>query len=98
MVSLTPRPLCSQGKSPQYTLDRRLGEPRNRPGHHGEEKRSLATARNRTPAIDPVAYRYNDRAIPQYKGLLVLIYNVQFIYFLSTGLVSNDGKKVKLSL
>jgi hypothetical protein len=37
-VSFTTRPLYSGGKSPQYTLDRRLGGPKNRSGRGGEEK------------------------------------------------------------
>jgi hypothetical protein len=40
-------------KSPQYSLDRRLGGPQNRPGRGGEEKH-LAPARNPTPAVQPV--------------------------------------------
>jgi hypothetical protein len=35
MVSFTPRPLYSQGKSPWYTLDRRLSGPQNRSGRGG---------------------------------------------------------------
>jgi hypothetical protein len=33
VVSFTPRPLYSGGKSPQYQLDRRLGGPHCRSGH-----------------------------------------------------------------
>jgi hypothetical protein len=40
VVSFTTRPLYSQGKSPWYTLDRRLGGPQSRSGHGGEEKNS----------------------------------------------------------
>jgi hypothetical protein len=40
VVSLTPRPLYSQGKSPWYPLDRRLGDPQSLPGRGGEEKNS----------------------------------------------------------
>jgi hypothetical protein len=32
------RPLYPRDNSPQYPLDRRLGEPQNRAGRHGEEK------------------------------------------------------------
>jgi hypothetical protein len=32
VVSFTPRPLYSRGKSPRYPLDRRLGGPQNRSG------------------------------------------------------------------
>jgi hypothetical protein len=40
LVSFTIRPLYPQVKSPQYTLDRRLGEPQDRAGHGVEEKNS----------------------------------------------------------
>jgi len=40
VVIFTPRPLYSQGKSPLYPLDRRLGGPHHRSGHGGEEKNS----------------------------------------------------------
>jgi hypothetical protein len=40
VVNFTLRPLYSQGKSPQYPLDRRLGRPQSRSGHGGEEKNS----------------------------------------------------------
>jgi hypothetical protein len=40
VVSFTPRPLYSQGKSPWYPLDRRLGGPQSRSGHRVEEKNS----------------------------------------------------------
>jgi hypothetical protein len=36
VVSVIPRPLYPQGKSPRYSLDRRLGEPQNLSGQHGE--------------------------------------------------------------
>jgi hypothetical protein len=38
VVTFTPRPLYLQGKSPWYSLDRRLGEPQSRSGRDGEEK------------------------------------------------------------
>jgi hypothetical protein len=40
VVSFTSLPLCSQGKSPWYSLDRRLGEPQSHSGCGGEEKNS----------------------------------------------------------
>jgi hypothetical protein len=43
-------------KSPRYSLDRRLGRPRNRSGRCGEEK-LLAPAGNPTPAVQPVSRR-----------------------------------------
>jgi hypothetical protein len=38
MVNFPPRPLYRLGKSPRYPLDRRPGEPQNRPGRCGEKK------------------------------------------------------------
>jgi hypothetical protein len=38
----------SQGKSPGYPLDRRLGGPQSRLGHGGEEKKFQPPAGNRT--------------------------------------------------
>jgi hypothetical protein len=40
VVSFTPRPLYSQGKSPWYPLDRRLGGSQSRSGRGGDEKNS----------------------------------------------------------
>jgi len=48
VVSFTPRPLYTQGKSPRYPLDRRLGGPQSRSGHGGEEKNSQPP-----PGIEP---------------------------------------------
>jgi hypothetical protein len=48
VVSLTPRPLHSQGKSPWYLLNRRLGGPQSRFGRDGEEKNSQPP-----PGIEP---------------------------------------------
>jgi hypothetical protein len=47
------------GKEPRYPLDKRLGGPQSRFGRCGEQK-SLALARNRTPAVQPVVRRYVD--------------------------------------
>jgi hypothetical protein len=41
MVSLTPRPVYTRGKSPRYPLDRRLGGPQNRSALYGEENNIL---------------------------------------------------------
>jgi hypothetical protein len=56
-VSFTLLPLYSQGNSQQYPLDRRLDGPQSRSGHYGEDK-NLVPARNRTPAVQPVACLY----------------------------------------
>jgi hypothetical protein len=51
------------GKSPRYTLDRKLSGPRSRLELYGEET-NLASAGKQTLAIQPVARRYTDWAIP----------------------------------
>jgi hypothetical protein len=48
VVSFTPLPPNSQGKSPWYLLDRRLGGPQSRSGRGGEEKNSQPP-----PGIEP---------------------------------------------
>jgi len=43
------------GEDPQHPLDRRLGGgPRSWSGRSGEEKKIRASARNRTPVVQPV--------------------------------------------
>jgi hypothetical protein len=55
-----------QGKSPQYSLDRRLGGPRA--VLDAAVKRKIRSPRResnpRTPIFQPVAQRYTDWAIP----------------------------------
>jgi hypothetical protein len=66
VVNITPRPLYPRGKSPRYPFDRRLGGPQNRSGRRGEDKNLVPTG-TRTPApsaVQPVASRYTDWAIP----------------------------------
>jgi hypothetical protein len=55
------------GKSPWYSLDRRLGGPQSRSGHGGDEKNSQARRESnpRTPIAQLVAQRYTDWAIGQ---------------------------------
>jgi hypothetical protein len=65
VVSFTPRPLYSHGKSPWYPLDRRLGGPQSSSWRGGEEKNSQPPRHEsnpRTPIIRPVAQRYTDWA------------------------------------
>jgi hypothetical protein len=50
-VGLLTRRLYPWGKSPRYTLDRRLGGPQNWPGHCREG--SLVPSENRTPIPRP---------------------------------------------
>jgi hypothetical protein len=58
VVSFTPRPLYTQGKSPRYPQDRRLGGPQSRSGHGGEENNSQLLPGLEHPIIQPIAQRY----------------------------------------
>jgi hypothetical protein len=58
VVSFTSQPFYPQGKSPCYTLDRRLGGPQTRSGHGGEEKNSQPLPGLELPIIQPVTQRY----------------------------------------
>jgi hypothetical protein len=61
VISLTPRPLYPEGKSPWYPLDRRLGGPQSRSGHSGgEEKNSNLLPGLEPPIIQPIAQRYTN--------------------------------------
>jgi hypothetical protein len=66
VVSFTPRPLYPQGKSPWYTLDRRLGEPQSHSGRGVEEKNSQLP-----PGIEP----YNPDRPARRPALYRLSYN-----------------------
>jgi len=48
VVSFTLLPLCSQGKSPWYLSERRVGGPQSHSGCGGEEKNSQPP-----PGIEP---------------------------------------------
>jgi hypothetical protein len=50
VVSFTPLLLYYRGRSPRFTLDRRLGGPQSRSKHCGEKK-ILDPTGNRTPAL-----------------------------------------------
>jgi hypothetical protein len=63
VVSFTPLPLYSRGKSTRYPLDRSLGGPQSRSGRSGEGKKS-SIAENRSRTFQPVARHYTDWAIP----------------------------------
>jgi hypothetical protein len=58
VVSFTPWPLYSRGKSPRYPLDRRLGGPQSRSERHREVK-ILAPDPS---VVQPVASHYTDLA------------------------------------
>jgi len=48
VISLMPRPLYHQGKSPRYPLEKKLGRSQNRSGHGAEQKNSQPP-----PGIEP---------------------------------------------
>jgi hypothetical protein len=52
----------TRGEEPRYPLDRWPGGPQSRSGRCAEEK-NLASAGNRTPAVQPVDRCYTDCAI-----------------------------------
>jgi hypothetical protein len=58
VVSFTPQPLYSQGKSPWYLLDRRLGGPQSWSGRDGAEKNSQPLPGLESPIVQPVAQSY----------------------------------------
>jgi len=55
VVSLTLRPLYSQGKSRWYPLDRKMGGPQCRSGYGIEKKNSQPLPALEPPIIEPVA-------------------------------------------
>jgi hypothetical protein len=58
VVSFTPWPLYSRGKSSWNTLGRRLGEPQSRSGRGSEQKNSEPLPGLEPLIIQPVAQRY----------------------------------------
>jgi hypothetical protein len=65
VVSFTPRPLYPRVKSPQYTLDRRLGGHQNLSERHGEKK-NLAPTGTRTPTPRPSCWKKRSWPILRY--------------------------------
>jgi hypothetical protein len=63
VVSFTLLLLYTRVPSPRYPLDMRLGGTQNRSGRCGEEK-TLTPTENRAPAVQPLARRFVDWAIP----------------------------------
>jgi hypothetical protein len=55
VVNFISRLLYPRGKSPQYSLDMRLGGTQSRPGSGGEEKKIPSPGENRTTVIQLVA-------------------------------------------
>jgi hypothetical protein len=58
VVSFTPRPLYTQGKSPCYPLDTRLGGVQSRSRHGGDEKNSQPLSGFEPLMIQPIVQRY----------------------------------------
>jgi hypothetical protein len=69
MVSFTPQPLYTRGKSSRYPLDRRLGGPQSQSGRGGEEKnfQSSPGIETQPPIVQPVASHHTDWAKGQIK-------------------------------
>jgi hypothetical protein len=65
---LHPRQLYSEGKSPWYPLDMRLGGPQSRSGRGGEEKNSQPRPGLEPLIIQPVAQRH----ITELSGLIIV--------------------------
>jgi hypothetical protein len=72
VASFTPRPLYSQGKSPRYPLDKRLGGPKSRSGRCGVEK-ITCPCREWNP--ESSARSISDWAIPALRQMPVLYPN-----------------------
>jgi hypothetical protein len=61
VVSFTPWPLYTQGKSPWYTLDRRFVGHNSQSGRGGKEKKSQPLSGLDPPIIQPVVQRYTTK-------------------------------------
>jgi hypothetical protein len=70
-VELLPLLLYPQRKSLQYPLDRRLGGPWSQTGCYGEEK-DLASDKNQTLAVQPIAQYSHNVKINYYDFELIL--------------------------
>jgi hypothetical protein len=79
VVSFTPRPLYPQGKSPRYPLYRRLGGPQSQSGRRGEKSFPYRDSNFDLSAVQPVASRYTDCAIPNLNYLNFTIYCVGLV-------------------
>jgi hypothetical protein len=72
VVSFTPRPLCPQGKSPWYSLDRSLGGPQSRSRRGGAEKNSQPLPGFEPPIIHHWAIPTPTQINKQIKSSLIL--------------------------
>jgi hypothetical protein len=91
---LTGQPLYFWGQNPRYPQGRMLGGSHSRSGRCGGEK-NITIARNRTRAVQHVARRYTDWAIPAQ----VLIVNTDklFYYFKPSSGIFYCRKKTSLT-
>jgi hypothetical protein len=69
VVSFTPLPLYTRGKSLRYPLDGRLGGPQSQSGRCREEKNLFPLLGIEPPAVHPVSRRYTEWAIPAVSGI-----------------------------
>jgi hypothetical protein len=90
VVSFTSQPLCPQGKSPWYPLDKRLGGSQSRFGRGGEEENSQPRPRIEPQNPDraahsPALYRLRilseNQEIKIYKTLIVALYGRKTLSF-----------------
>jgi hypothetical protein len=82
VISFMPQPLCSQGKSMWYPLDRRLGGLQIQSGCGGEEKNSHPLLGLESLIIQPVAQRYT---IKLFRLLAMNIFKSKFGVSLNKG-------------
>jgi hypothetical protein len=78
--------LYHQGKSPQYTFDRRLWRPQSQPQHDGEEKNSQPLPGPEPLIIQPIAQCYT----PELSQLLIILRNSMILWILMS-LTKNEG-------
>jgi hypothetical protein len=75
IVSFTPLPLYSRGRSPRCPLGRRLVGAQSPFGcYRGKEK--FASAGNRNPTVQPLAHGYVDWTISTWKEVVVAWFEV----------------------
>jgi hypothetical protein len=101
VISFTPRLLYPQGKSPWYSLYRRLGEPQSLSGCGGEEKNSHPLSGLEPPIIQPVAQRCTTELTRLLKGsndVEVRVINVATSRNLSRGPCTHVATFVKVKV
>jgi hypothetical protein len=89
VVSFTPRPLYTHGKSLWYPLDRRLRGPQNWSGRGGEEKNSHPLPGLELPIIQPVAQLYNT----ELSRFIIITTTTTTVIIRTTGIVTKELQK-----